>query len=414
MLCEIAVSTAQKAIERVLPESAVKAALSASMGGEDVVLVAIGKAAWRMAYAAQESLGPKISRGCVITKDGHSMGPIGKLEIFEAAHPVPEERNLQAARRVKEMVSGLTERDRVLFLISGGGSALFELPLEGVSLADVADMTSQLLACGANIVEINTLRKHVSSVKGGRFAQACSPARVFSVVLSDVLGDRLDSIASGPAYPDSSTSEDALAITRKYGLKLPPHVMDKLSIETPKELDNVDTRITGSVSLFCEAAQSLLTEKGFAVTLLTTTLDCEASEAGAFFAALAREAADSRQRRSPAPMAFLAGGETVVKLKGKGKGGRCQEMVLAAALGIQGLKGVAFAAVGSDGTDGPTDAAGGVADGDTGPKIQRVGLNPAAMLADNDAYHALKAAEGLVITGPTGTNVNDLYLLLVE
>ncbi|MDR2136962.1 MAG: DUF4147 domain-containing protein [Synergistaceae bacterium] len=413
---ETAVAVVNSAIESVLPERAVKAALSDPVEGAMdgvLVLVAIGKAAWRMADAAYELLGPKIARGCVITKDGHSLGPIGSLEIFEAAHPVLERRNLDATRRALEMVKGLTEKDTVLFLVSGGGSALFELPLDGVTLDDLADMTGQLLACGADIVEINTLRKRVSSVKGGRFALDCAPARVRSVVLSDVLGDRLDSIASGPAYPDSSTCADAARIVRKYDLKLPLGVLDKFSIETPKKLDNVVTRIAGSVPVLCESARRELAEKGFATTLLTTTLDCEAAAAGAFFAALARDAVRTRQTRS-APVAYVAGGETVVKLKGKGKGGRCQEMALAAALGLQGLEGVVFAAAGSDGTDGPTDAAGGVVDGGTVRRILDRGLDPRAMLDDNDAYHALKASGDLLVTGPTGTNVNDLIVTLIE
>ncbi|MCL2011091.1 MAG: glycerate kinase [Synergistaceae bacterium] len=410
---ETAVSAAKYAIERVLPEQAVKEALAGNIEG-DIVLVAIGKAAWRMASAAYESLGSQIVRGCVITKDGYSMGPIGTLEIFEAAHPVPEQRNIDAARRAVSMVDGLTEKDTVLFLISGGGSALFELPPDGISLGDIAGMTSQLLACGANIVEINTLRKRVSSVKGGRFAQFCAPARVYSIVLSDVPGDRPDSIASGPAFPDSGTCGDALAVVRKYGLDLPQNILEKISVyETPKKLDNVVTRITGSGVVLCEAAQKFLTEKGFSVTLLTTTLDCEASEGGAFFAACACEAARTRKNRASS-VAFIAGGEPVVKIKGGGKGGRCQEMALAAALGIQGLENAVFAAIGSDGTDGPTDAAGGVVDGGTARKILSAGLDPHAMLSGNDSYNALKAAGDLFITGPTGTNVNDLFLMLVE
>jgi hydroxypyruvate reductase len=408
---ETAAFVAKSAVESVLPERAVKEALVEPIEGS-IVLIAIGKAAWRMANAAYDSVGPQITRGCVITKDGHSRGPIGALEIFEAAHPVLEQRNLDATRRALAMAEGLSEKDTVLFLVSGGGSALFELPIEGVTLENIADMTSQLLACGADIVEINTLRKRISSVKGGRFAQVCAPARVRSVVLSDVLGDRLDSIASGPAYPDSSTCEDAVSIVRKYGLNLPSNILDRLSVETPKKLDNVVTQITGSVPVLCEAAKKSLTERGFAVTLLTTTLDCEAAAAGAFFAALARESVRGRQTRT-APVAFIAGGETVVKLKGKGKGGRCQEMALAAALGLQGLNEVAFAAVGSDGTDGPTDAAGGVVDGATTQRIRSRGLDPHGMLDDNDAYHALEASGDLVITGPTGTNVNDLIMALI-
>ncbi|GHV46432.1 D-glycerate 2-kinase [Synergistales bacterium] len=409
------VSAARQAIESVLPERAVKEALTVSPieAEGEVVLIAIGKAAWRMANAAYESLGSRVTRGCVITKDEHSMGAIGKLEIFEAAHPVLEQRNLDATRRALSMIKGLTERDAVLFLVSGGGSALFELPIEGVTLSDLADMTSQLLSCGADIVEINTLRKRVSSVKGGRFAKACAPAQVRAVVLSDVLGDRLDSIASGPAAPDAATTEDAISIVEKYKLKLAPFITAKLRDETPKSLSNIATQITGSVPVLCESARNILIAQGFDVTVLTTTLDCEASAAGAFFAGIAREAVRDRTNRKR-PIAFIAGGETVVKLKGKGKGGRCQEMALSAALGIKGLDGVAFIAAGSDGTDGPTDAAGGVADGHTFELMKKQGLNPQTLLDDNDAYHALKAVDGLFITGPTGTNVNDLIILAVE
>ncbi|MDR1874549.1 MAG: glycerate kinase [Synergistaceae bacterium] len=415
---EIAESVTRSAIESVLPERAVKEALAADPICSDspngnVVLVAIGKAAWRMASAAHDLLGQRIARGCVITKDGHSLGAIGKLEIFEAAHPVLEQRNLDATRKALSMLTGLTERDTILFLVSGGGSALFESPQEGVSLADIADMTSQLLACGADIVEINTLRKRISSVKGGRFAMACMPASVRCVILSDVPGDRLDSIASGPACPDLSTCEDALEIVRRYRLNLPKNVMDRLGVETPKALDNVRTQITGSGPVLCESARSLLSGKGFDAALLTTTLDCEAASAGAFFAALAREAVRNRAARSR-PLAFIAGGETVVHLRGKGKGGRCQEMALAAALGMRELEGVVFVAAGSDGTDGPTDAAGGIVDGQTVRRMKDRGIKAQEMLDDNDAYHALSASGDLLVTGPTGTNVNDLAVLLVE
>lgn len=411
---EIAESVVRSAIESVLPERAVKEALTAGplRSSGTIVLIAIGKAAWRMANAAYELTGHRISRGCVITKDGHSKGAIGNLTIFEAAHPVPEERNAEATRHALSLVSGLTENDTVLFLVSGGGSALFELPRDGVSLADIADMTSRLLACGADIVEINTLRKRVSSVKGGRFAQACMPAWVRCVILSDVLGDRPDSIASGPACPDLSTCTDALEIVRRYGLELPSQIMEGLKNETPKALSNTEMQITGSVSVLCDSARRLLIDKGFDTTLLTTTLDCEAASAGAFFAALAREAVRGRAERTR-PLAFVAGGETVVKLKGRGKGGRCQEMALSAALGIGDLEDVAFAAVGSDGTDGPTDAAGGIVDGQTVRRIKKKGMKAQDLLDDNDAYHALSASGDLIITGPTGTNVNDLLLLLI-
>lgn len=379
----------------------------------EVILIAVGKAAWRMAQSAHGILGSRVARGCVITKDGHSMGPIGNLEIYESAHPVPEKRNLTATRRALALVDGLKKEDSVLFLVSGGGSALFELPLDGISLADTTDMTSQLLACGADIVEINTLRKRVSAVKGGRFALACMPARVRCVLLSDVPDGLADSVASGPACPDTGTREKAEAVVRRYGLMLSPSVMDALKIETPKTLSNVEMQITGSVSLLCEAALGFLAEEGFDATLLTTSLDCEAAAAGAFFSAVAREAVRRRPSRAR-PVAYVAGGETVVKLKGRGKGGRCQEAALAAALGIRGLSGVAFAAAGSDGTDGPTDAAGGIVDGESERRMAEKGIDARERLDENDAYRALTASGDLLITGPTGTNVNDLMLLLVE
>lgn len=403
-------STVLESIQSVLPEEAVKKALLKHPPQGKVVLVAIGKAAWRMAKAASETLGTQIIDGCVITKDGHSQGPIAAFKIFEAAHPVPEMRNLEASRYALDLVKGLAEQDTVLFLVSGGGSALFELPLDGVSLEDLIGMTQQLLSSGASVVDINTLRKRISSLKGGRFAQQCLPAHIQGIVLSDVLGDRLDSIASGPASPDSSTCSDALGIVEKYKLKLPRSILDKLNLETPKHLDNVEMQITGSVSVLCEIAADSLRREGYEPFLLTTTLDCEAASAGFFFAALAREALRQGRRR----VAFVAGGETVVKVKGKGKGGRCQEMALAAALGMQGLSEAAFIAAGSDGTDGPTDAAGGIVDGQTFFEAQKIGLNFATMLDDNNAYHALQAVGGLFVTGPTGTNVNDLVILAID
>ena len=231
------------AIKAVLPEAAVKEALKredflARKQKGRLIVASIGKAAWRMAKAASDILGSEIS-GAVVTKYEHSMGEIKGLEIFEAGHPVLDENTLKGTQELLKYVKNLNEDDTVLFLVSGGGSALFELPAEGVTLADMKDITSQLLSCGADIVEMNTIRKHLSSVKGGRFAQLCSPAHVFMVVLSDVLGDRLDSIASGPAWPDASTSEEALAIVKKYNLKVKPELIKVLSTETPKKLENV-------------------------------------------------------------------------------------------------------------------------------------------------------------------------------
>ena len=404
------------AIKAVLPESAVREALNnpaftSRRGKGRIIVASIGKAAWRMAKAASDILGKDIT-GAVVTKYDHSMGDIPGLEIYEAGHPVLDENTLKGTKALLEHVKGLTPDDTVLFLVSGGGSALFELPVEGVTLSDMQDITSQLLACGADIVEINTIRKHLSSVKGGRFAQLCAPAHVFMVVLSDVLGDRLDSIASGPAAPDMSTSDEALAIVRKYSLSVKPELMKILAQETPKHLGNVTATITGSVTALCKAASDIAQSKGYTPLVLTTTLACEAREAGSFLAGVAREVKTSG-RPVNAPCAVIAGGETVVHLTGKGLGGRNQELALAAAQGIAGLEGVVIASLGSDGTDGPTDAAGGIVDGNTEAKLKAQGVSIPEVLKNNDAYHALKKADALLMTGPTGTNVNDVAIALI-
>ena len=404
------------AIKAVLPEAAVRDALnhpafSARKDKGKIVVASIGKAAWRMAKAASDILGSSIT-GAVVTKYHHSMGDIAGLEIFEAGHPVLDENTIKGTKALLQHVKNLSPDDTVLFLVSGGGSALFELPAEGATLADMQDISSQLLACGADIVEINTIRKHLSSVKGGRFAQLCAPAHVFMVVLSDVLGDRLDSIASGPAAPDSSTSQEALAIVKKYNLNIKPELMRILAQETPKSLDNVTATITGSVTALCEAAANLAKSRGYNPIVLTTTMTCEAREAGSFMASVAREVKTSG-RPVAAPCAVIAGGETVVHLTGKGLGGRNQEFALAAAEGIAGLDGVVVASLGSDGTDGPTDAAGGIVDGNTAAALKANGINIPDVLHNKDAYHALKAVDALLMTGPTGTNVNDVAIALI-
>ena len=271
------------------------------------------------------------------------------------------------------------------------------------------DVTAQLLASGADIVEMNTLRKRLSGVKGGRFAQACAPAKVFSIVLSDILGDPLDMIASGPAYSDSTTCAQAKAIAEKYGLRLSSAAWKLLNQETPKELANVTTQITGSVRELCAAAAKACAARGYEPVLLTDQLCCQAREAGSFLASILR----SHQGESRS-LAFLAGGETVVRLTGKGLGGRNQELALAAAPGLAGIPGAALFSVGSDGTDGPTDAAGGYVDSGTAQALAAKGLDVFAVLGENDAYHALQAVGGLIVTGPTGTNVNDVAVALLR
>ena len=392
-------------IQAVLPDEAIRRALAEFRPGPGrTLLVAAGKAAWQMARAAVDTLGA-VDGGVVITKYGHSKGPIPGVQCCEAGHPVPDDAGFFATARALELVRNLTAGDTVLFLLSGGGSALFEQPL--VSGAELQDITRQLLACGADIVEMNTIRKRLSRVKGGRFARACAPAKVFAVVLSDILGDPLDMIASGPACPDHSTCEQALAIAEQYNLKLSDEARRLLAVETPKALDNVTTRVTGSVRELCAAAADRCRALGYEPVLLTDQLCCEAREAGRFLAGVLRTHAGDGWR-----LAFLAGGETVVHLTGSGLGGRNQELALAAAPGIAGLNAAVFS-VGSDGTDGPTDAAGGYVDGDTAAALERRGISLYETLRNNDAYHALRAVDGLLVTGPTGTNVNDVAVALL-
>ena len=401
-----AMTVVRESIRRVMPEAAVRRALEGREFPGRVVVIAVGKAAWTMADAAVRSLARPVYRGVVITKYGHSRGEIPGCRCYEAGHPVPDENSFAATRQALAAVRDLEKEDTVLFLLSGGGSALFEDPL--VSPEDLQDVTSKLLACGADIVEMNTIRKRLSAVKGGRFAQLCAPGRVYSVILSDIVGDPVDSIASGPAYPDSSTCAQARAVVEKYGLRFSKAVMGRLNEETPKELSNVETVITGSVRELCAAAADTCRALGYEARILTADLNGEARDAGIWLGDLAEEhAADGKK------LAFIAGGETVVHLTGKGMGGRNQEIALSAAERIAGLDNVCIFSVGSDGTDGPTDAAGGIVDGGTKERLEALGISIPEVLSDNDAYHALAAVDGLIITGPTGTNVNDVSVALI-
>ena len=398
---------ARGAIRLVSPEAAVRRALTGKTWGGKLYLVSVGKAAWKMARVAVSCLEQPLEQGIVVTKYYHVEQLLPGIDCYEAGHPVPDENTFRATQAVLDMTKNLNPEDTVLFLLSGGGSALFEKPL--ISGEEVQDITSQLLASGADIVEMNTIRKRLSAVKGGRFAQWCAPAHVEAIVLSDILGDPLDMIASGPAAPDSSTCADALTVAEKYHLKLSEKVLGLLHQETPKELNNVTTQIIGSVRQLCEAAGKLAKDLGYEPILLTDHLDCEAKEAGAFLADILRTHAHDGRK-----VAFIAGGETVVHLTGRGLGGRNQELALAAAAGTAGIPNVCVISVGSDGTDGPTDVAGGYADGDTVAALAEHHLTVAEVLAENDAYHALKAVDGLIVTGPTGTNVNDVAVALID
>lgn len=352
-----------------------------------------------MASAALETV--SVDGGLVVTKYGHSQGPLPGLEILEAGHPVADAASFAASERALALVRGLGEEDDLLFLLSGGGSALFEA--SDLSLAEFQDINRRLLSCGADIQEVNRVRKRLSNVKGGRFGAACAPARVFSVVLSDVLGDRLDMIASGPAAVDGSTLEETLAVAEKYGLELSPQARALLARPLPAALPHVESRICGSVSQLCQTAAEVCRGLGYEARVLTDRAAGEARETGEN---LARTLL--REREAGKPLALILGGETVVRLTGRGKGGRNQELALAAAPVLAGTEGTALFSVGSDGTDGPTDAAGGYVDGGTRDRLRALGMEVPAVLAENDSYHALKKIGGLIVTGPTGTNVNDL------
>ncbi len=395
------------AIDAVRPDAAVRRALARIALAEDFYLAAVGKAGWQMASAAVRYLDRPLRRGIVLTKYGHVMGDIPGVICREAGHPVPDEGSFRGARDILEMTRGLRAEDTVLFLLSGGGSALFEAPL--IPPEELQDVTGQLLACGADIVEMNTIRKRLSAVKGGRFAQWCDPARVEAVILSDIVGDPLDMIASGPAAADPSTCAQAREIVRKYRLRLSPAALECLDRETPKTVENVHTQVIGSVRELCRAAAAKCEALGYRPQILTDRLDGEAREAGAMLARKVKEVPPGTGRT-----ALIAGGETVVHLTGNGLGGRNQELALAAAEELRGVRNAALISVGSDGTDGPTDAAGGYADGGTFDALLRRGVHIADVLRNNDAYHALDAVDCLIRTGPTGTNVNDVTVALID
>ncbi|MBQ8919887.1 MAG: glycerate kinase [Acidaminococcaceae bacterium] len=395
------------AIQAVQPDKAVRQTLQDYRPGKGrTILVAIGKAAWQMTKAAVDILG-QVDAGIVITKYRHMKGEIPGVACYEAGHPVPDENSYAATEKALEMVKDLTADDTVIFLISGGGSALFELPL--IPGEELQKITLQLLNSGANIVEINKIRKRLSGVKAGRFAQACAPAKVLSIVLSDVVGNRLDSISSGPAYPDASTCEEAKAVVEKYNIRLSEQAAALLENETPKQLDNVETHINGSVKELCVATAEAAKKLGYEPFILTDELCCEASAAGSFLASILKSHGNSDRS-----LAFIAGGETVVQVSGYGSGGRSQELALAAAPVIAGLSGTAVFSIDSDGTDGPTDAAGGYVDSETMEAFKEKELNLYSMLKENDSYHALEAVGGLIMTGPTGTNVNDVAVALLK
>lgn len=398
----------ENAIKENLPDSAVKKALEnmPEYSGR-LILVAIGKASYQMAKTVSECLGSKIDSGIIITKYGHRGEDLPDIEICEASHPVLDENTILSTRKALKLTEGLTKDDLVLFLVSGGGSALFEDI--SCNLKEMQELTNSLLKCGAAIEEINTVRKHISNVKGGRFALHCYPATVYGVVLSDVIGNRLDMIASGPATADLTTVSDALAILDKYNITVSENMLNLIKQETPKKIENAIHNISGSVAELCKGAEKYAEKLGYKTEILRDNEQGEARKLGCELAMLAK-----KHQNTDTPLAYIVGGEAVVSVKGNGKGGRNQEIALSGAIEIKGLSNVAIFSVGSDGTDGPTDAAGGYADGNTYDLIAKSGKSPEEYLNNNDAYNALKISNGLIFTGPTGTNVNDVSILLVN
>ena len=390
-----------------------------------ILVIGAGKAAAPMAAAVEAILGSRLTGGLVSVKDGYTV-PLRRVDLVEAGHPLPDVRGQHAAERMLHIAQDARDGDLVLCLISGGGSALLPAPVDGLTLEDKIAVTDLLLRSGAAIGEVNTVRKHLSRIKGGQLAVAAAPARLAVLVLSDVIGNQIDAIASGPAAPDPTTYADALAILRRYAIeaKMPASALDHLRRgaageipETPKRGDpvmrRVQTVIIGSNEHAARAAAAAARRRGLRTMLLTTSLDGEAREAGRLLASMARSVQDGGLPVRP-PACLIAGGEVTVTVRGNGKGGRCQELALAAGLSIAGRAGVLIAGVGTDGTDGPTDAAGAYATGNTLERAEALGLDARAALANNDAYPFFGTLGDLIVTGPTRTNVNDLYLVLVN
>lgn len=401
---------------------------------ERIWVVGGGKAGAPMAAAVAEVLGARLSGGLVVVKYGHTLGYTnlcGPIRIVEAGHPIPDEAGVSAARAIAELLAAAGEYDLVLCLLSGGGSALMTLPVAGVSLSDLQTLTQILLRCGATIHQINTVRKHLSQLSGGQLARLAWPATMVSLILSDVVGDALDVIASGPSVPDPTTFADAREVLSHYGVwhELPAAIVHHLEAgiagdvpETPKAgdpvFDRVQNVIVGSNLLAAQAAAQAAQQLGFDTALLTTYLEGEASQVGRVLAGLAKGLARAEAMHPPGqllrrPACLVLGGETTVTLRGDGRGGRNQEMALAAAIALAGWSDVLVACLATDGTDGPTNSAGAYADGNTLARAAELGLNAQDYLARNDSYHFFERLGDLIVTGPTQTNVNDLALVLV-
>jgi len=391
---------------------------------DGVYVIGAGKAAAPMAQAVEARLGHWLKGGIVNVKYGHGI-PLKRIEVNEAGHPVPDEAGIRGADRMIQLLKGTGEKDLVLFLVSGGGSALLPCPAEGLTLGDKQKVTQLLLACGATIHEINAVRKHLSLIKGGRMARLAHPSTLISLILSDVIGDDIDCIASGPTAPDKSTFSDCIRVIENHGIRyrMPLAVMAILERgergeleETPKENDAVFNKthnvIIGNNFLALDTARQKADELGYNSLILSSSFQGEAIDAAKVHAALAKEVLTT-EHPVPRPACVISGGETTVVIKGNGLGGRNQEFALAAAIAIDGLEPVVILSGGTDGTDGPTDAAGALADGRTIARARETGMDANTYLDRNDSYHFFQTLGDLLVTGPTHTNVMDLRLVLV-
>jgi len=392
---------------------------------QNIYVLGAGKAGAPMAAAVEDALNERVTGGLVIVKDGYRTVGTSSIEVIEAAHPVPDERGAEGAKRLLELAGRATERDIVICLISGGGSALLTLPAGNLTLEDIRLTTSALLLSGAPIEEVNAVRKHLTLASGGRLAEAAAPALLITLIISDVIGDELSVIASGPTFPDPTTYSNALTVLELRGLmdQVPAAVLEHLQAgaaggipETPKPegnglAGNGNHVILGSNRTALDAAVATASMLGYQVTTLDDPLIGEARDAAPEVLEFAWERA---RKRSAPPQCILAGGETTVTVTGTGSGGRAQEFVLSAALSIEGLADTHVFAFGTDGTDGPTDAAGAMADGKTASRARAKGLDPERSLSDNDSHTFFESLGDLIVTGPTGTNVNDIYGVIIE
>lgn len=394
-------------------------------GFDRIFLIGAGKASSSMAQAIEDIFGDRMTKGMITTKYGHIL-PLKYTEIIEAGHPIPDQKGFDGATKIQALLKETGPKDLVLFLLSGGGSALLPLPVEGITLEEKQEVTQLLLDCGADIQEINTIRKHISQIKGGWLARWAYPSTVIGFILSDVVGDPLDVIASGPTVPDTSTFEEALKILGKYDLinEIAPSIKKHLLLgkegkleETPKPGDvafeKVFNILIGSNILALFAAEKEASSLGFNTLILSSSIVGETREAARFHGAIAKEVIFSGHP-IPRPACIISGGETTVTIKGHGLGGRNQEFALAGAFEIHGLERVVLLSGGTDGTDGPTDAAGAIVDHTTIKKAQLMGLDPKVHLENNNAYPFFQRLGDLLITGPTHTNVMDVRILLVD